>query len=119
VGHAGLLLPALALVLRQHLLPAGGRGRAGAQLLTYTEANQVGWDSLGKLGNTVVKPLYPFLGKLRPARTSVGLLLPYTQWCYNWLYPTSAVYPFANLLGAHVDVQPTCEEEVLSGDAAR
>ncbi len=94
-------------------------GAQGLNYYTYTEAKPVAWETLGKIGNGVVKPLYPFLGKLRPARTSVGLLLPYTQWCYNWLYPTTAVYPYANLLGAQVDVQPTCEEEVLSGDAAR
>ena len=94
-------------------------GVQGINYYTYTEAIPVAWDSIGKIANTIVKPLYPFLGKLRPARTSVGLLLPYTQWCYNWLYPTSAVYPYANLLGAQADVQPTCEEEVLSGDAAR
>ncbi len=94
-------------------------GVQGLNYFAYTEAKPVAWETLGKIGNTVVKPLYPFLGKLRPARTSVGLLLPYTQWCYNWLYPTTAIYPYANLLGAHVDVQPTCEEEVLSGDAAQ
>jgi hypothetical protein len=42
-------------------------------------------------------------------------LLPYTQWAHQWLYPTTAVYPFANLMGAHLDVQPTCEEEAMSG----
>lgn len=94
-------------------------GAQGLNYFIYTEAKPVAWETLGKIGNTLVKPLYPFLGKLRPARTSVGLLLPYTQWCYNSIYPTNAVYPYANLLGAHVDVQPTCEEEVLSGDARR
>jgi hypothetical protein len=94
-------------------------GAQGLNYYTYTEALPVAWETLGRIGNTIVKPLYPFLGKLRPARTTVGLLLPYTQWCFNWLYPTNAVYPYANLLGAQVDVQPTCEEEVLSGDARR
>ena len=93
----------------------------GAQGFSYyiISTSGIDWETLGKIGKTIVKPLYPFLGKLRPSRTSVGLLLPYTQFCYNVYYAVGAVYPFANLLGAHVDVQPTCEEEVLSGDAAR
>jgi hypothetical protein len=94
-------------------------GAQGLSYYSYGEASPVAWAELGRLGNTVVKPLQPFLGKLRPARTGSAFLIPYTQWCYNWLYPTSALYPYANLLGAHLDVQPTCEEEILSGDAHR
>ena len=94
-------------------------GAQGLNYYSYGEAGPLAWKTLGEIGNTIVKPYYPFLGKLRPARTSVGLLLPYTCYCYDWLYAIRAVYPFANLLGAHVDIQPTCEEEVLSGDASR
>ena len=92
-------------------------GCQGLSYYTYTEAKPGAWKELGRLGGTVVRPLGPFLGKLRPAPTSAGWLLPYTQWAHSWLYPTTAVYPFANLMGAHLDVQPTCEEEVLSGHA--
>ena len=81
----------------------------------YTAAQPEAWKELGRLGNTVVRPLYPFLGKPRPVQTDIGLLLPYTEFAHTWLYPTHALYAYANLLGAHLDIQPTCEEEALSG----
>ena len=94
-------------------------GCQGLNYYAYTEATPVSWKELGRLGNTIVKPLYPFLGKLRPARARAGWLLPYTHWAHMWLYATSAVYPYANLKGAHLDVEPTCEEEAISGDIKR
>jgi len=95
-------------------------GCQGLNYYTYGDVSPVGWKEQGRLGNMVVKPLYPFLGKLRPARASAGWLLPYTQFaCNNWLYPTNAVYVYANLKGTHLDVEPTCEEEAISGDINR
>jgi hypothetical protein len=99
-------------------LQAAG-GAQGLIYFMYGTQGRACWDTLGKIGTTIVAPYYPFLGKLRPSRTSVGFLVPYTQYAYSQYYPTGGVYPYANLLGAHVDAQPICEEEVLSGDAAR
>ena len=90
-------------------------GCQGINYFTYAEVKPVDWKELGRLGNAVVRPYYPFLGKLRPVQTQNGLLLPYTQYAHTSSYPAEALYAYANLLGTHLDVQPTCEEEVLSG----
>ena len=90
-------------------------GCQGINYFIYTDAKPEAWKEIGRLGNSVVRPLYPFLGKLRPVQTENGLLLPYTQYAHTPIYPTTAVYAYANLLGAHLDVQPTCEEEAISG----
>ena len=90
-------------------------GCQGLTYFSYGTAPPESWRELSRLGNHVVRPLYPFLGKLRPASTKAGLLLPYTQFAHAVYYPTNALYAYANLLGAHLDVQPTCEEEAISG----
>lgn len=74
---------------------------------------------LARLGREVVRPYGPLLGKLRPSRAKLGLLLPYTHAIHENFYPTAAVYAYGNLLQAHLDVEPTCEEELISGNADR
>ena len=71
---------------------------------------------MADLGNTVVRPLYPFLGKLAsgPDRERLASAL-YAICPHSCFIRTGAVYAYANLLGTHIDVQPTCEEEVVSG----
>ncbi len=74
-------------------------GCQGLTYYSYGEALPEAWKELSRLGNHVVRPLYPFLGKLRPTPTKAGLLLPYTQFAHAVYYPTSALYAYANLLG--------------------
>ncbi len=96
-------------------------GVQGLNYFTYQEGllRPRAIEEVGRLGIEVVRPYYPLLGKLRPRRREVGLLLPYTQSAYDTGYPLAAPYAYANLLAAHVDVEPTCEEELVSGDAKR
>jgi hypothetical protein len=44
----------------------------------------------------------------------VGLLVPFSQACYENQYPLNAISPFSNLVLAHVDVEPMAEEEVAT-----
>lgn len=83
------------------------------------ETRPRGLAEVGRLGREVVKPYAPLFGRMRRARASVGLLIPYAQACIEMGYPVAAVYTHANLLGAHIDAEPTCEEELISGDARR
>jgi len=93
-------------------------GVQGFNYFTYVDGEQRprGLAEVGRLGTTLVRPYYPLLGRLRPVRHRVRFLLPYTQAIYESDYPLRALYAYANLLSAHVDVEPTCEEEVISGD---
>ena len=94
---------------------AGGLNGFNYFTLRDGELRPRGLAEIGRIGRGIVEPYYPFIGKLRPRRHSVGLLLPYTQTVHEWGYAISAVYVHANLLAAHIDVEPTCEEEVMAG----
>ena len=62
----------------------------------------------------VIRRLGPVIARLKPARRRVGLYLSVAHQAFEWDYPLRAIYPYANLLGAHVDVEPTCREELLA-----
>jgi len=96
-------------------------GVQGFNYFTYVDGEQRprGMDEVGRLGRGVVRPYYPLLGRLRPRRRRVGLLLPYTHAIHESDYPLAALYAYANLLSAHVDVEPTCEEEAIAGELKR
>jgi hypothetical protein len=96
-------------------------GVRGFNYFTYVDGEQRprGMDEVGRLGTGVVRSYYPLLGRLRPRRHRVGMLLPYTHAIHESDYPLSALYAYANLLSAHVDVEPTCEEEAIAGELTR
>ena len=71
-----------------------------------------------KWAREVVEPYAPLLGKLRPGKPKVALLLSLTQSIHQSMYPISAAYPYINLKAAHVDFHTLCEEEVIDGKAA-
>ena len=90
-------------------------GVKGLNYFAYEFKEPEEWDELGKLARKVIKPLGPLLSKLRPASAKIGFFLPYTQYAHVWRYPISAVYPFANLMSAHVDADTVSSEEIISG----
>jgi hypothetical protein len=96
-------------------------GVQGFNYFTYGEGERRprGLAEIGRLGTGIVRSYYPLLGRLRPSRHAVGLLLPHTHVIHDNDYTARVIYAYANLLAAHVDVEPTCEEELISGDANR
>jgi hypothetical protein len=99
-----------------HLLAGGVQGLA---YFTYTERNAGTWDEVKHLA-PVVRRVGPVQARLRPApRKSLGLMVSLTTLCYEPTHALDVVYGYENLMQAHCDVEVTCEEEVLSGEADR
>ena len=89
-------------------------GVSGLNYYSYSSRLASAWAEVGRL-STVIRELGPLLAALKPAQKRVGLFMPFAHWACDWLYPTLGVYPFANLLSAHIDVEPVCREELLAG----
>jgi hypothetical protein len=93
------------------LLLAGGV--RGISYFTYGQTSDEFWEE-GKALSKIVHENGALFDRLRPARRSVGFLMPFTAVCFNQTYPISALYAYGNLLSAHVDAEPVAEEEILS-----
>jgi hypothetical protein len=57
----------------------------------------------------------PLWARLEPKGRKVGLLVAFTTGTYRNTAPLRSLCAYANLLMAHVDVEPIVEEEILSG----
>lgn len=88
-------------------------GIHGLHYYAYSEMKPQGRQFLTQEGVRIIRRLGPVLARLKPATRSVGLYLSVAHQAYEWDYPLRAIYPYANLLGAHIDVEPTCREELL------
>ena len=99
-----------------HLLAGGVQGLA---YFTYGERNASTWAEVKHLA-PLVRRVGPVQARLKPApRKSVGLLVSLTTLCFEPTHALDVVYGYENLMQAHFDVEVTCEEEVLSGEADR
>lgn len=96
-------------------------GAQGLNYYTYRDGTDrpEALAEIKRLNETIVEPFHPLIGELRPVRHRVGLLVPYSTSIHENTYPLVAVYAFANLLGAQIDVEITGEEEAISGDIGR
>ena len=113
---AGLLLADRTDLLPEHLLPAPGRRLPGDQLLHLCRGEARGLERTRAAGQRT------WCGRCILSWASCGRRRPRTACCcptrsmrHSAVLSAEALYAYANLLGAHLDVQPTCEEEVLSG----
>jgi len=99
-----------------HLLAGGVQGLA---YFTYTERNAGTWEEVKHLA-PLVRRIGPVQARLKPApRKSLGLMVSLTTLCFEPTHALDVVYGYENLMQAHYDVEVTCEEEVLSGEADR
>jgi len=99
-----------------HLLAGGAQGLA---YFTYTERNASTWEEVKRLAPTV-RRVGPVQARLRPAPSKrLGLLVSLTTLCFEPTHALDVVYGYENLMQAHQDVEVTCEEELLSGEADR
>ncbi|HEY3418375.1 MAG TPA: hypothetical protein VGM23_15985, partial [Armatimonadota bacterium] len=85
----------------------------------YGEMKPQGRQFLTSEASPVIRRLGPVEFRLKPAQRRVGLYLSVAHQAYEWDYPLRAIYAYANLLGAHIDVEPTCREELLQPDIQR
>lgn len=92
-----------------HLLLAAGN--KGIVYFIYDWTGREGRKELGELGAMLQKH-GPTLGRLQPATKDVGLLVPFSEACFDTGFPLQMTWVFANLVQAHVDVEPIAEEEV-------
>ena len=90
------------------LLAAGNKGIV---YFIYSWMEPEGRKELGELGERLRK-YGPLLYRLQPAPKRVGLLVPFSQACFEPVHPLNMVYVFANLVQAHVDAEPVAEEEL-------
>ncbi|MHB1426540.1 MAG: hypothetical protein ACYC3I_25545 [Gemmataceae bacterium] len=99
-----------------YLLLAGGV--QGISYFTFPETHPQFWEEAPALA-AVVRENGPLLAQLKPSRRPVGFLLPFTTSAFNPTHPVYNLYAYANLLHAHIDAEPICEEEILSRDLNR
>lgn len=85
----------------------------------YNEMAPSGRQVLTDEISKVVKRLGPVIYRLKPATRRVGFLLSVTHQAHDWIHPSIAIYPYANLLAAHIDVEAVCREEILKSDICR
>ncbi|MFH0795927.1 MAG: hypothetical protein V2A65_02600 [Candidatus Omnitrophota bacterium] len=90
-------------------------GATGMDFYAYSEVSETSWAECSRMGREIVGPFGPVIGRLRPVSAEISWLIPFAQYAHFTLYPLSQTYTFANLLGAHIDAEPICDEEVLSG----
>jgi hypothetical protein len=99
-----------------YLILAGGA--QGINYFTYSQTHPKFWEEVPALAR-MIRENGPVVAQLRPARRPVGYLVSFTTAAFNPEHPVTNLNGYANLLNAHVDAEPICEEEVLSGWISR
>ncbi|MBI4028273.1 MAG: hypothetical protein HY360_25025 [Verrucomicrobia bacterium] len=94
-------------------------GVQGLHYYAYSEMKPQGQQVLAQEASRIVRRLGPVLCRLKPATRRVGLYLSVAHQAFEWDYPLRAIYAYANLLGAHIDVEPTCREELFEPEIHR
>lgn len=89
-------------------------GIKGLPYFTWDAMKLLPWKEI-KHQASVVKNIGPVQWQLQPAQRKIGLLLPFTADCFSPADHLIQPYAYANLLQAHFDVDPICEEEILNG----
>ncbi|MDD3127410.1 MAG: hypothetical protein PHT27_07340, partial [Candidatus Izemoplasmatales bacterium] len=93
-------------------------GVNGLNYFAYVDAKKnspVGWDELKKTGQ-IVNRFGKLIYNLKAAPKKTALFLPLATAAYDGSYPFRALYAYANLLAAQIDVKPICREEILAGE---
>ena len=92
-----------------HLLLAAGN--RGIVYFIWSWTAPEGRKELADLGRLLERH-GPLLARLRPAPKRVGLLVPFSNACFDPGHPLQMVYVFANLAQAHIPAEPLAEEEL-------
>jgi hypothetical protein len=99
-----------------HLLAGGVKGLA---YYTYDARNPGTWDEVKHLAPQV-RRIGAVQRRLQPASMKdIGLMVSFTTLCFEPTHALDVVYAYENLMQAHLDVEMTCEEEILSGRASQ
>ena len=94
-----------------HLLLAAGT--KGIVYFTYGWMGSEGKKEIAAIG-ALLKEHGGLLSSLKPADKDVALLVPFSQACYRNTYSLNMHAVFANLVQAHLDVEPIAEEEIAT-----
>jgi len=76
------------------------------------------WNTAKQEG-ALIDRMGAFLTAIEPEDYSVGFLSSFTTGAFDIHYPFEAMFPYANLLQAHIDVEPLSESEILAGRLSR